>query len=77
MRSLNRLLKLHLISHQHQILRTPRNGNGICQRKLARFVNEQEIQLVIPFRSGKKPCGSANDAAFECCTAIRIARNVF
>ena len=63
MRTLHRLLELHLITEQDQIIRASRHRDGVGQGHLPGFVDEQKIERAFPLGSGEEPGRSADDSS--------------
>src|ERR1051325_10665115 len=76
MSALHRLLQLHLITQQDQILCRTRHCNGVGQTDLSRFINEEKIELITPLGSTEQPRGSTNNAASVQSTRFRSVLNV-
>ena len=62
MRTLHRLFKLHLVAEKNEVLRASSHRHSVGQGDLAGFVDEEEIEHVLPFRPGEKPCGARRNA---------------
>ncbi len=65
MRALHRLLELHLIAKEYQVGCASSDRNRVRERHLSRFIDEEVVECVLPFRSREEPCGSTDNTLAE------------
>src|SRR5712672_2761662 len=61
MGSLDGLLELAGVAEKDDALRRGRHGEGAGERKLAGFVDDENVDRVLVFRAGPQPRGTAQD----------------
>ena len=52
MGTLHRLFELHLVAEQHKVLRASRHRDSVGQRHLPGFIDEEEIERLLPTQAG-------------------------
>lgn len=74
--ALHRLGQLRLVAHQNDVAGREPHADGICERHLARLVNEQVVEVLLHVLAREDPRGAANHRArFRRCRGLlRLTR---
>src|SRR3989442_7593516 len=75
MRALRRLGKLHLVANEDNVSRSETHRDGVGQRDLPSFVNEQVVESLLKIWPGERPrrAPDHNPGPLDCsCNLLRL-----